>query len=81
MWPRRCGNTPGPGRNLLRGADVSEDTHGRARDARLDTEFERVVCRLISEGALSAESRPRLLGLVDRFRVFVVRAFGVGVAF
>jgi integrase/recombinase XerC len=43
----------------------------------LDTEFERVVCRLISEGALSAESRPRLLGLVDRFRVFVVRAFGV----
>lgn len=25
-WPRRCGNTPGPGRNLMGGPDMSEPT-------------------------------------------------------
>jgi integrase len=55
---------------------VGEDTHRRAIAARLDNEFERVACRLLAEGRLSAESEPRILGLVDRFGFFVVRAYG-----
>jgi len=54
---------------------VGEDRHERAFDARLATEFERVICRLETEGRLSIESRPRVLGLLDRFGHFVGRAF------
>jgi integrase len=56
---------------------MSEDTHQRTFGARLDTEFELVMCRLMAEGGLSAGSRPRALGLVDRFGLFVGRAFRV----
>jgi integrase len=56
---------------------VGEDMHRRAFDARLDTEIECVVSRLVTEGGLSVESKPRVLGLVDRFGIFAGRAFGV----
>lgn len=56
---------------------MGENTHWRAIDARLATEFERVICRLMTEGELSGQSTPRVLGLLERFGIFVGRAFGV----
>ena len=76
MWPRRCWSTPGPGRNLTRGTDVGEDTHSRALGA-LHDELAQVAKRLTTEDCLSVESRPRVVGVVDRFELFVGRAFGV----
>jgi integrase len=55
---------------------VGEDTHSRALDA-LRNELVPVAERLSTEQVLSVESRPRVLGLVDRFGLFVVRGFGV----
>jgi integrase len=55
---------------------MGEDTHPRALDA-LHNDLAWVSKRLTTEQGLSLESRPRVLGLVDRFGRFVVRAFGV----
>ena len=56
---------------------MAEDTQSPAVDACLEDALEQILGRLASEGALSVESRPRVLGLVDRFGLFVGRAFGV----
>jgi integrase len=55
---------------------MGEDTHPRALDA-LHNDLLWVSTRLTTEQGLSLESRPRVLGLMDRFGRFVVRAFGV----
>src|SRR5215213_10451517 len=55
---------------------MGEDTQRRT-NGRLDIEFDRVASRLAAEGGLSMQSRPRVLGVVDRFRCFVSRAFGL----
>lgn len=56
---------------------MGEDTHGRVVDTRLDPKMGQVVGYLAADGRLAAESTPRVLGLLERFGVFVVRAFGV----
>jgi integrase len=60
----------------LRGTDVGEDRQPRALAA-LHDELNRAKNLLLSGQGLSAQSKPRVLGLVDRFGLFVVRAFGV----
>jgi integrase len=55
---------------------MGEDTHSRALDA-LHHELAVVAERLAIDSGLSPESQPRVLGLVDRFRLFLGRAFGV----
>jgi integrase/recombinase XerC len=61
----------------MRGADVAEDTRLPA-EACLGGELAQVARKLVAEGELAPESRPRVLGLVDRFGGFAGRAFGVG---
>ena len=56
---------------------MGEDTHRRALDARFEAELALVVARLGKLDQLSAASKPRVLGLADRFCCFVDRAFGV----
>jgi integrase len=56
---------------------VGEDTQQRALGPRFAEGLDRIASRLEAEGSLSIESRPRVLGLVDRFGGFMVRAFGV----
>jgi len=55
---------------------VGEDRQPRALAA-LHDELNRAKNLLLSGQGLSAQSKPRVLGLVDRFGLFVVRAFGV----
>ena len=55
---------------------MGEDRQSRALDA-LQSELAQVAKRLASERTLSLESQPRVLGLVDRFGLFVGRAFVV----
>jgi integrase/recombinase XerC len=55
---------------------MGENTHSRALDT-LHHEVAGVTERLAIEPGLSPESRPRVLGLVDRFRIFLGRAFSV----
>jgi hypothetical protein len=57
---------------------VGEDTQLGVHDACLGSELERVARSLATQGKLAAESRPRVLGLVDRFGDFMRHAFGVG---
>ena len=60
----------------MRGADVAEDTRLPA-EACLGGELAQVARKLVAEGELAPESRPRVLGLVDRFGGFAGRAFAV----
>ena len=60
----------------MRGADVAEDTRLPA-EACLGGELAQVARKLVAEGELAPESRPRVLGLVDRFGGFAGRAVGV----
>jgi integrase len=55
---------------------MGENTHSSALDA-LHNELAQVAKQLTTERSLSMESGPRVLGLVDRFELFVGRAFGV----
>ena len=55
---------------------MGEDRQPRALAA-LHDELNRAKNLLLSGQGLSAQSKPRVLGLVDRFGLFVVRAFGV----
>jgi site-specific recombinase XerC len=60
----------------MRGPDVVEHTHEPvARE--LPAAVDRVAAELRGRGRLSVESEPRVLGLFERFGVFVGRAFGV----
>ena len=55
---------------------MGENTHSRALDA-LHDELAQVAKLLTTEHCLSVESGPRVVGLVDRFELFVGRVFGV----
>jgi len=55
---------------------MGEDTHSRELDG-LHHELAQVAKRLTTEHCLSVESGPRVVGLVDRFELFVGRVFGV----
>ena len=56
---------------------MAEDTQQRERDACLDRELDQAVGGLVAAGTLSEQSMPRVLGLVNRFGIFVARAFAV----
>ena len=56
---------------------MDEDTQRCALDACLAGQLVQVTGALGAMGRLTTESRPRMLGLIDRFGAFVVRAFGV----
>jgi site-specific recombinase XerC len=60
----------------MRGPDVVEHTR-ELLELELFRAVERVAAELRSHGRLSAQSEPRVLGLFERFGVFVSRAFGV----
>jgi integrase len=61
----------------MRGADVGEDKRRVARAGPLGCELEHVSRALVAAGLLSAQSHPRVLGLLDRFGLFASRAYGV----
>jgi integrase len=60
----------------MRGPDVVEHTRGLP-DLELFRAVDRVAAELRSHCRLSAQSEPRVLGLFERFGVFVSRAFGI----
>jgi integrase len=60
----------------MRGPDVVEHTR-EVRELALPRAVDRVAAELRARGRLSAQSEPRVLGLFERFGVFVSRAFGI----
>lgn len=56
---------------------MGEDTHPRAMCACLVDELHQIACCLDGAGRLSSESRPRVLGLGERFCAFAARAYSV----
>jgi integrase len=60
----------------VKGPDVVEHTRGLV-ELELTRAVDRVVKELRDRGRLSVQSEPRVLGLFERFGVFVGRAFGL----
>lgn len=74
QWPRRCANTPGPGRNLWRGADMD---HGRSRAvSTFEAARDALAVDLCARWASEAQVR-RILRLAERFEQFCAQGFGV----
>ena len=76
-WPPAVLEHPGAvAGTWIRGPDVVEHTR-EVGELELPRAVDRVAAELRDRGRLSAQSEPRVLGLFERFGVFVSRAFGV----